>query len=55
MWVECDALAGLKVVKTGTIDDDDALKNAVPTLEVYCKDRPDSIRELSGAEHKEVA
>lgn len=55
MWVECEALPGLKIVKTGTIDDEDVLKNAVPTLEVYCKDRPASIAELSGAEHKEVS
>ncbi|KAM0712389.1 hypothetical protein Q7P37_011484 [Cladosporium fusiforme] len=55
MWVDCEALPGLKIVKTGTIDDMDVLKNAVPTLEMYCKDRPDSFKDLSGVERKDAA
>lgn len=55
MWVEVDAMPGIKIVKTGTIDDEDALKNATPALEMYCKDRPGSIGELTGIEHKLAA
>lgn len=55
MWVEVDAMPGIKIVKTGTIDDEDVLKNAAPALEMYCKDRPSSIGELVGIEHKLAA
>jgi hypothetical protein len=55
MWVEAAAMDGLKIVKTGTIDDQDALDKSTPVQEIYCKDRPASIAALSGVEHKDAA
>lgn len=55
MWVEIAAAPGMKIVKTGTIDDQDALNNAKPVQEIYCKDRPESIAALANVEHKEAA
>jgi len=55
MWVEIAAAKGFRVVKTGTIDDQDALDQAKPVQEIYCKDRPESIAALVGVEHKDAA
>lgn len=55
MWVEIAAAPGVKVVKTGTIDDQDALNQAKPVQEIYCKDRPESFAALLGVEHKDAA
>lgn len=55
MWVEIAAAPGMKIVKTGTIDDQDALDGAKPVQEIYCKNRPDSIAALLGVEHKDGA
>lgn len=55
MWVETGAMEGLKIVKTGTIDDQDVLNQAAPVQEIYCKDRPDCIAALAGIAHKDAA
>jgi hypothetical protein len=55
MWVEAAAMDGLKIVKTGTIDDQAALDKSTPVQEIYCKDRPASIAALAGVEHKDAA
>lgn len=55
MWVEAAAMEGLKIVKTGTIDDEDVLNQAMPVQEIYCKDRPASIAALAGVAHKDAA
>jgi len=55
MWVEIAAAPGVKVVKTGTIDDQDALDQAKPVQEIYCKDRAASIVALAGVDHKDAA
>jgi hypothetical protein len=55
MWVEIAAAPGMKIVKTGTIDDQDALNSAKPVQEIYCKDRPESIAALANVEHKDAA
>jgi len=55
MWVDIAAAPGVKIIKTGTIDDQDALNLAKPLQEIYCKDRPESIAALLGVEHKDAA
>jgi len=53
MWVEAEAMQGLMIVKTGTIDDQNALDKAVPVQEIYCVNRPESFGEYPGITHKE--
>lgn len=53
MWVEAEAMQGMMIVKTGTIDDEDALNKAVPVQEIYCVHRPESFGEYPGIAHKE--
>jgi hypothetical protein len=55
MWVDIEVMAGMLVVKTGTIDDKDALDKAVPVQEIYCGNRPESFAEYPGIEHKETS
>jgi hypothetical protein len=55
MWVEIAAMQGLTVVKTGTIDEEDALNQAKPVTEMYCTRRPASVPEIAGIEHKDTA
>jgi hypothetical protein len=55
MWVDIAAMPGMTVVKTGTIDDQDALNQAKPVQEIYCKDRPESFAALVGVAHKDAA
>jgi hypothetical protein len=55
MWVEGEAMAGIYIVKTGTIDDKEVLDKAVPVQEIYCSRRPASIAEIAGIPHKDTA
>ena len=55
MWVEAAAVGDLKIVKTGTIDDNDALNQAKPVQEIYCIRRPTSVAALDGVTHKDAA
>lgn len=55
MYVEAKAFNGMKIVKTGTIDDEDALDKSTPVQEIYCEERPASIGELPGILHKDKA
>jgi hypothetical protein len=55
MWVDAAAMDGLKIVKTGTIDDQNVLDNAKPVQEIYCKDRAACFAELPGVDHKDAA
>ena len=55
MWVEPEAMAGINIVKTGTIDDKEVLDNAKPVQEIYCSRRPASVKELEGIPHKDTA
>ncbi|KAL1585761.1 hypothetical protein WHR41_05006 [Cladosporium halotolerans] len=55
MWAKVESLAGVKIVKTGTIDDEEALNQAIPVQEIYCKDRPASTPAISGIEQKHAA
>ena len=55
VWVEPEAFEGMLIVKTGTIDDEDILNKAVPVQEIYCRDRPASMGEIPGIDHKEVS
>jgi len=48
-------MAGMTVVKTGTIDDQDALDQAKPVQEIYCTRRPASVPEIEGVPHKDNA
>ena len=55
LWVEIAAAPGVKVVKTGTIDDQDALNQVNSVQKIYCKDSPESFAALLGVEHKDAA
>lgn len=55
VWVGIDALESVLIIKTGTIDDKDALNEARPVQEIYCNDRPLCVDEIAGIEHKAAA
>jgi hypothetical protein len=55
MWVEGEAFSGIRILKTGTIDDQEVLDKAVPVQEIYCSRRPASVKELEGIDHKEIS
>jgi len=55
MWVEGEAFAGINIVKTGTIDDQEVLDKATPVQEIYCSRRPASIAAIPGLPQKEAA
>lgn len=41
MFVESEAMSAVKIVKLGTIDDEDFLQSAKPVSEIYTKRRLD--------------
>lgn len=55
MYVDAKAFEGMKIIKTGTIDDEEALNKSTPVQEIYCTNRPASIGELPGIPHKDKA
>lgn len=56
MYVDVEAMAGLYIVKMGTVDDDDVFNNlGLPGLEIYTKNRPEWCPQIPGAEQKTTA
>ncbi|KAF2749860.1 hypothetical protein M011DRAFT_439231 [Sporormia fimetaria CBS 119925] len=54
MWSEPAMFAGLKIIKAGTLDAEDALQKSKPALEIYSRARPDWIAAVEGAEQNEA-
>lgn len=54
MTVNAEAMAGMVIFKTGTLDDEDAVESSKPSREIYNKNRPSWCEGFSCAEQKEV-
>jgi hypothetical protein len=56
VFVEAESVPESKIVKLGTIDDDEILNTlGYPTVEIFTKDRLAWLQVLPGAAQKEVA
>ncbi|KAI7159012.1 hypothetical protein KC316_g7055 [Hortaea werneckii] len=55
MYIEAEAMPGIYIFKTGTLDDAETLNNLRPGMEIYTKDRPTCFEGLSGVPQKESA
>jgi hypothetical protein len=53
MWVQSEAKPHIKMIRTGTIDDDEMLNSLKPQRELYCSFRPTSFPEYPGIAHSE--
>jgi hypothetical protein len=51
MWVKAEAKPAIRMIRTGTIDDDAVLDKMVPSKELYCSYRPGSFAEYPGIVH----
>jgi hypothetical protein len=51
MWVQSASKPALRMIRTGTIDDDEVLDGMVPSKELYCSYRPASFGEYPGIVH----
>ncbi|KAK3210132.1 hypothetical protein GRF29_44g1701472 [Pseudopithomyces chartarum] len=54
MWRETAAFEGVKIVKVGTLDDDDALNAAKPANEFFISSRVSWLQAIPDAEQKET-
>ncbi|KAI6837446.1 hypothetical protein KC327_g5005 [Hortaea werneckii] len=55
MYVEAEAMPGIYIFKTGTLDDAETLNKLRPGMEIYTKDRPTCFEGLAGVPQKEAA
>lgn len=55
MSVEADAIPGLLIVKSGTVDGQDVLDHNKPVAEIYTKRRPTWCTAFESAAQKETA
>ena len=53
MWVQSEAKPHIKMIRTGTIDDEELLNSLVPQKELYCSLRPASFAEYPGCVHSD--
>lgn len=51
MWVRSEGKPGIRLIRTGTIDDAGVLDAMVPSKELYCSLRPKSFAEYPGVVH----
>jgi hypothetical protein len=51
MLVRSESKPALRMIRTGTIDDDEVLDRMVPSKELFCSYRPGSFAEYPGIEH----
>jgi hypothetical protein len=51
MWVRSESKPAIRLIRTGTIDDDEVLDKMVPSKELYCSHRPASFAEYPGIVH----
>lgn len=56
LWRETETYGNTKIIKAGTLDDDDvALDNAKPVVELFVKHRVSWVPTVSGTEEKQAA
>lgn len=56
VFVEAEAMPGVKILKMGTVDDEDFLnKLGNMEAEIFCKDRIEWVKPIPGAETKETS
>lgn len=55
MFVEGDAMPGMVIFKTGTLDDRSVLDSLKPMAEIYTKDRPSCMPAMPDVVQKEAA
>jgi hypothetical protein len=53
MWVRSEAKPHIRMIRSGTIDDQEMLNNLKPQKELYCSFRPASFAEYPGIAHEE--
>ena len=53
MWVRSEAKPHIRMIRSGTIDDEEMLNNLKPQKELYCSVRPTSFAEYPGIAHSE--
>jgi hypothetical protein len=51
MWVKAEAKPDIRMIRTGTIDDDEVLDGMAPSKELFCSRRPESFAEYPGIVH----
>ena len=53
MWVRSEAKPHIRMIRSGTIDDQEMLDKLKPQKELYCSVRPASFAEYPGIAHEE--
>ena len=53
MWVRSEGKPGIRLIRTGTIDEAGILDAMVPSKELYCSLRPKSFAEYPGVVHED--
>ena len=53
MWVRSETKPHIKLIRSGTIDDQEVLNNLKPQKELFCSVRPASFAEYPGIAHHE--
>nr|POE94692.1 hypothetical protein CFP56_16929 [Quercus suber] len=53
--VDAESMAGMTIVKPGTIDDSSVMESLKPGLEIFTKERISWVKPTEGTEQKEVA
>lgn len=50
LWRESDTYAGLRIIKAGTLDGEDALESARPALELFTANRISWLPDIEGTQ-----
>ena len=53
MWVRSESKPTIRMIRTGTIDDEEVLNKLKPQKELYCSFRPAVFAEYPGIAHSE--
>jgi hypothetical protein len=53
MWVRSETKPHIRMIRSGTIDDEEMLNNLKPQKELYCSFRPTSFAEYPDIIHSE--
>lgn len=54
MWVLSENKPSMRILRTGTVDDQEFLDNLKPQKELFCSFRPAAIPEYPGIEHSDA-
>lgn len=55
MYVRPEAMAGMTILKPGTIDDAGVMAHLAPGMEIYTKERTAWVKPTEGAQQKETS